>query len=204
MHNTDHDDDFMDAYALLVDLPKPFAKFDRSEFSEALINVPTLVTEAVRRIREAPFDKEHMFIGHSGGKDSILVTYLADLAFGEDELPIIHNPKPTGVENQVHPETQKFLYRQAATRPFLYSPSIPDWFKVQIDGTRIVEWTREDGRSVDIIKDGQSVSRKDMTLYMEHGLFDRSFIYPIFDWQDIDVWAAIYRYSIAYSPEYDL
>jgi 3'-phosphoadenosine 5'-phosphosulfate sulfotransferase (PAPS reductase)/FAD synthetase len=203
---SDHDADFMDAYEILdmTTLAKPFAKFDHAEFSEALINVPHLVDQAIERLRNSPFDQEHLFLGHSGGKDSILVTYLADLAFGFEEIPIIHNPKPTGVENQVHPLTQEFLYRLAAKRNILYSPTIPEWFKVQIDGTRIVEWTREDGRSVDIIKDGQSVSRKDMTLYMEHGLFDRSFIYPIFDWQDVEVWAAIYRYSIPYSPEYDL
>jgi 3'-phosphoadenosine 5'-phosphosulfate sulfotransferase (PAPS reductase)/FAD synthetase len=185
-------------------LPTPFAKFDKEEFDHACSEVPKLVLEAVRRIEHHPFKHEELFIGHSGGKDSVTVTYLTDLALGKGSLPLIHNPKPTGIPNAVHPLTQQFLYTLASERPILYSPDIPDHCQTQIDGTRISEWTREDGRSVDIIKDGESVSRRNMTLYMEHGLFNRNFIYPIYDWEDIDVWAAIYVYNIPYSPEYDL
>lgn len=185
-------------------IPKPFKHFSQDDINVAIDRVPALVTEAIRRLRESPFDVQSMYIGHSGGKDSVLVTYLADQAFGDEALPTIHNTKPDGVENAVHPLTQKFLY--GLDRVITYMPlsaSLPPELTTQIDGTRISEWNREDGRSVDVIKNGQSVSRRELELYMENGLFGRNFVYPIFDWSDVEVWAAIHVLNIPYSPEYE-
>lgn len=183
---------------------KPFTYFPTTEFTKACGKVEQKVSEAVDRIRKVRLDQDGVFIGHSGGKDSVLVTRLVDLAFGLNNVPVVHNPKPTGVDNQVHPLTQTFLYELAAKRPILFSPEIPLRYQTQIDGTRIAEWNREDGRSVDVIKNGESVSRKEMELYMSNGLFGRNFVYPIYDWSDVEVWAAIYVEHVAYSPEYDL
>lgn len=185
-------------------IPKPLQQFTADQIKAAVDRVPSLVAEAIRRLKESPFDPASMYLGHSGGKDSVLVTYLADEAFGREAIPTIHNTKPDGVENAVHPLTQKFLY--GMDRTITYMPlgaSLPQELSVQIDGTRIAEWNREDGRSVDVIKNGQSVSRTELELYMRNGLFGRNFIYPIYDWSDIEVWAAIYCLGISYSPEYE-
>lgn len=185
-------------------IPKPLKKFTQDEIDAATARVPSLVDEAINRLTSSPFDTATMYVGHSGGKDSVLVTYLADKAFGREVLPTIHNTKPDGVENAVHPLTQKFLY--SMDRTITYMPlgaAMPSELTTQIDGTRISEWNREDGRSVDVIKNGQSVSRKELELYMKNGLFGRNFIYPIFDWSDAEVWAAIHVLGIPYSMEYE-
>ena len=185
-------------------IPKPLSQFSQDQINAAIGRVPALVEQAIRRLKESPFDPASMYVGHSGGKDSVLVTYLADQAFGEEELPTIHNTKPDGVENAVHPLTQKFLYGMARTITYMpLGASLPPELTTQIDGTRISEWNREDGRSVDVIKNGQSVSRKELELYMQNGLFGRNFVYPIYDWSDVEVWAAIYSLNIPYSPEYE-
>jgi 3'-phosphoadenosine 5'-phosphosulfate sulfotransferase (PAPS reductase)/FAD synthetase len=182
--------------------PKPLQQFSAEQIEAALSRVPFLVEQAVGRLINAPYDRSSMYLGHSGGKDSVLVCYLAEQAFGN--LPIIHNTKPTGVENAVHPLTQKFLY--GLDKVVTYMPlkaEMPPELLTQIDGTRMSEWNREDGRSVDVIKDGKSVSRTELELYMTNGLFGRNFVYPIFDWSDAEVWAAIHYLAIPYSPEYE-
>jgi 3'-phosphoadenosine 5'-phosphosulfate sulfotransferase (PAPS reductase)/FAD synthetase len=75
-------------------------------------------------------------------------------------------------------------------------------YKTQIDGTRIAEHDRSNGRAVDVVIDGKQVSRKELPLYLENGLFGLNFVYPIYDWSDAEVWAAIAHYDIPFSEEY--
>lgn len=196
----------LDAPTLLENLN---ANVNLEDLRSALCRVDSLVTEAVFRIRNAPclnvpgFDLTKAVVGHSGGKDSVLVRYLTDLAFGYDTVKTVHTTKPSHVENAVHPLTRDFLY--SMDRPILYVGLAQQknlGLKVQIDGTRIAEHTREDGRSIDVVVDGKSVSRTQLKLYMENGLLGLDFVYPIYDWSDAEVWATILSKGIAFSREY--
>lgn len=170
--------------------------------------VPGLMEEAIKRIKYAPFGEDGMFCGHSGGKDSVLVRYIVDQAIG-DHVLTVHTPKPEGVRNAVHPFTKEFLY--ALDRPVLNIPvemfhdmDVMERFNMvtQIDGTRAAEAERRDGRDVGVVVRGEERSRADMPLYLEDGLFGLQFVYPIFDWTDQQVWAAIFLYDIPFTKEY--
>lgn len=181
--------------------------FTANQMRHTMGQLPALIEESIKRIKFAPFDIDHtMYVGHSGGKDSVLVRWLADQALPGLRLMTVHTPKPTGIRNEVHPLTQQFLY--SLNRPVLYLPDgNPQVFedfglKTQIDGTRAAEAERRDGRDVGVVVRGEERSRADMPLYLEDGLFNRQFVYPIFDWSDMQVWAAILANNIPYSPEY--
>jgi 3'-phosphoadenosine 5'-phosphosulfate sulfotransferase (PAPS reductase)/FAD synthetase len=155
---------------------------------------------AVHKMRELRYEYsgQEMYIGHSGGKDSVVVTHLADLAFPEG-LPIVHTPKP-GI---THPKTIEFLYQ--LNRKIIYCPQALHstlGLQVQIDGTRIAEYDRTDGRSTDVVVDGQNVSRQNMPFFVRSGLFGLSFIFPIYNWSDEDVWGYIKEHSLPVSEEY--
>lgn len=166
-----------------------------------------LVLESEKRIRYSPFDRLGSYVGHSGGKDSVLVRWLVDRTWGQvegPEIPTIHTPKPMGVRNEVHPLTREFLY--AMRRPILYLPDGSAFskfgLKTQIDGTRASEAERRDGRDVGLVIRGEERSRTDTPLYLEDGLFGQQYVYPIFDWSDLQVWSAILYYGIPFSDEY--
>jgi len=149
------------------------------------------------------YKEEEMCVGHSGGKDSVLVRALADRA-GFGSLDTVHNPKLEG-SNAVHAHTRELLYEMAAFRPVMYIPAnamAKSGYKLQIDGTRRQEATRTDGRSTDIVCNGQSMSRAQMPRLVPRGLFDMTFFYPIVEWTDAQVWAAIAYLEIPFSREY--
>ena len=75
-------------------------------------------------------------------------------------------------------------------------------YQLQIDGTRRQEATRTDGRSTDIVCNGQSMNRAQMPMLVPRGLFDMTFFYPIVEWTDAQVWAAIAYLDIPFSREY--
>lgn len=185
-------------------------KLDSELFSKAEAKIDKKIIEAVWRIKDAPKLKEFyngnvnkVYVGHSGGKDSVLVRYLADLAFGYGNVPTVHTTKPAHVENAVHPLTRDFLYKQS--RAIIYvglDEQASLGLRLQIDGTRIAEHDRDDGRSVDVVVEGKSVSRKELKLYMQNGLLGLDFIFPIYDWSNEEVWAAIISQGIPFSEEY--
>ncbi len=202
---------------------KTLSKFENSgafkkEMEFELPDLPQRIKSAAARILRSPFigctapqnDYAYLFanhyVGHSGGKDSVLVRWLADIA-GLKGMMTVHTPKPEGVRNAVHPLTKEFVY--ALNRPVLHIPDgQQDAFKVmnlvvQIDGTRRAEADRRDGRDVGLIVDGVEKSRSEVPLYLDTGLFGQSFIYPIYDWTDAEVWATIFAYNIPYSAEYN-
>lgn len=143
-----------------------------------------------------------LYIGHSGGKDSVVIYWLMQCAFPGNYFPVVHTPKLSG-PNKVHQETINFLY----SRPFpiIHIPATSHasyGFKVQVDGSRRDEYNRTDGRSTTIVKDGKDVSRSEMTMLVNNGLFGLDFIYPIFDWSNEEVWACIHKMRLEVSPEY--
>lgn len=177
---------------------------DPDELEVAMRNVVARSEEAVQRIRNAPFLHAGTYVGHSGGKDSVLVHRLVTVALGD--VPVIHTPKPKGIRNEVHPLTREFLY----SRPFpiLYLPDgliqTEEYakFSTQVDGTRRAEASRRDGRDVGLVIAGAERSREECPLYLPKGLFGKQYIYPIYDWSDAEVWAAIFELDIPFSMEY--
>lgn len=139
-----------------------------------------------------------LYIATSGGKDSVVVTDLA-FKFIKPNLPVIHTPK-----QEVVTSTREFLYTRDF--PILYIKAkdmgqYPD-LRSQIDGTRKAEFNRTDGRSTNVIIDGESVSRDQMTETVRNGLFGLNMVFPIFDWSDAEVWAYIFKNKIDFTPEY--
>ncbi len=180
---------------------KPFAQFDQGLFDFTLSHIDSRTHDAINIIEAR--HNPGMYVGHSGGKDSVLVRWMADRL--TLNIPTLHTPKVEG-PNKVHPMTMKFIYEEAATRPIWFIPldkNPRDWgYDTQVDGTRRAEAERSDGRSTIVVIDGQEIDRANMPHYTSNGLFGLSFVYPFVDWSDIEVWAAIYKYKIRYSEEY--
>ena len=181
-------------------------KIEPSEvFDISGLAIQTLIDETCRRFKMLkPLCKmEEMCVGHSGGKDSVLVRALADLA-GFGSLDTVHNPKLEG-SNAVHAHTRELLYEMATFRPVMHIPAnamAKSGYRLQIDGTRRQEATRTDGRSTDIVCNGQSMNRAQMPMLVPRGLFDMTIFYPIVEWTDAQVWAAIAYLEIPFSREY--
>ena len=187
-------------HLLLSQKIEPSEVFDISDLA-----IQTLIDETCRRFKMLkPLCKmEEMCVGHSGGKDSVLVRALADLA-GFGSLDTVHNPKLEG-SNAVHAHTRELLYEMATFRPVMHIPAhamAKSGYRLQIDGTRRQEATRTDGRSTDIVCNGQSMNRAQMPMLVPRGLFDMTFFYPIVEWTDAQVWAAIAYLEIPFSREY--
>ena len=189
-------------HLLLSQKIEPSEVFDISDLA-----IQTLIDETCRRFKMLkPLCKmEEMCVGHSGGKDSVLVRALADLA-GFGSLDTVHNPKLEG-SNAVHAHTRELLYEMATFRPVMHIPAhamAKSGYQLQIDGTRRQEATRTDGRSTDIVCNGQSMNRAQMPMLVPRGLFDMTFFYPIVEWTDAQVWAAIAYLEIPFSREYSI
>jgi 3'-phosphoadenosine 5'-phosphosulfate sulfotransferase (PAPS reductase)/FAD synthetase len=178
-------------------------RYGQEAWLRAMSTLSTKVIDAVDCLRHR-VGIDNTFVGHSGGKDSVVVNFLAQHA--GFMLPVVHTPKVEG-RNKVHPLTVAFLYEQTLTYPITFCTlgQIKHQFPgvtTQIDGTRIAEHDRTDGRSTHVVIDGEDVPRDQMTEYVANGLNGMSFIYPIYNWEDVDVWACIYAFSIPFSPEY--
>ena len=171
---------------------------DPVEVENAINNYTTRVENAVTCLKSRPLTFKFPYVGTSGGKDSIVVSHLARQAL-YDDISHLHTVKP-GV---THPKTIQFMYEQ--NLPTLYLPKDflpPAGFKTQIDGTRRAEWNRTDGRSTDVIIEGKTVSREQMTQYVRHGLFGLNFVFPILEWSDAEVWHYIFENKLPFSDEY--
>jgi len=175
------------------------------------------VKVALDRIaKAAKLNNNQIFMGHSGGKDSTVIYDLTKKVLGKD-FRVVHNIKPmlgtsgnkVGALTEMHSETLQFLYTKVCpTHPvlFLHSSEMERLLKIydtkcQIDGSRLCEYTRE-GKSSEFIKNGKSVSRSEMTEYIENGIFGLNMCYPIFDWSDYEVFEYIDKNNLIISEEY--
>ena len=181
-------------------------------FNDAVQGIAVKIKDAINRLRSlSPDLLDGIYIGTSGGKDSVLVHWLMKKAWqgsqpslvkpwNGEEFMIVHTTK-TSV---THPKTLEFLYSR--NFPIMYCPAGKHsslGLKTQIDGTRRSEFDRTDGRSTDLIGDnGVTLSREHMQMIVRNGLFGLNFVYPIYDWSDEDVWAAIWCNDIPYTQEY--
>jgi 3'-phosphoadenosine 5'-phosphosulfate sulfotransferase (PAPS reductase)/FAD synthetase len=157
------------------------------------------------------------FLGHSGGKDSIVIHHLVQQVLGTDSIKIVHNVKPfLGVSGdpiaeltEMHMETLEFLYSSVCanhTVNFLHAKHMENWVLAnkatyQIDGARIAEASRP-GKSSNIIRNGNEINRSEMNWFEPRGIFNLLIVYPIFDWSDQDVWDYIITNNLTFSKEY--
>ncbi len=143
-----------------------------------------------------------MYICHSGGKDSCVITDLVDRAIPVRLIPIIHNPK-----NETHAATVQFLYELSKKREVRMVPFdkmeyyVQTLFEVQVDGSRKGEAGRTE-RSNLVIFNGREVSREQMQAYTDKGKFGIATVFPIYDWTDEEVWQYIREYKVQVSDEY--
>ena len=157
------------------------------------------------------------FLGHSGGKDSIVIHHLAQQVIDSQSLLIVHNVKPllgtsgdpVAELTEMHPETLDFLYStvcKTSEVQFLHSSMMKFWIlknavTYQIDGARKAEADRP-GKSSNIIRDGKDVNRAEMNWFEPVGIFNLAILYPIYDWSDQDVWDYIITNKLTFSDEY--
>lgn len=186
------------------------ARLDPGLLQASLNHARSMVHKASLRlmevIRQHGLNTSSLFVGHSGGKDSVVAHFVAMHALGKN-LPLVHTTKLGTQRNAPHPATVQFLYNLTYEHHIVFRPlesedhpSIP--YMIQIDGTRMLEAERSDGRSTDLVFDGQTINRRDMKVFNPSGLFGLRFIYPIFDWTDHDVWATIFWFGLPFSEEY--
>lgn len=174
------------------------------------------ISNAVRRIKLAANINQNIIAGHSGGKDSVVIHHLADVA-GVKLVTSVHTVKPVYhvdlapevLKTAMDPDTLIFLYEKVCPVrdiTFLGPGKMVDFIKennihCQIDGSRISEFNRED-KSSTFIKDGENVSRSEMTDYVTNGIFGLNMCYPIYDWTDDDVFHYLSTNMLEFSAEY--
>jgi len=161
--------------------------------------------EAINWLREN-CNPATVYVGHSGGKDSVIVHHLAKKAFGHF-VPVVHSPKIEGF-NKVHEATIDFLYELAFNHGLNMVPGsrmreflVDRGLDTQVDGTRRDENDRVD-RSADVVIDGETVNREQMPRITHNGLFGQTSVFPIVDWSEEDVWKYIGQAGLAVSEEY--
>lgn len=183
--------------------------------------------DSAKKIIEHAFNvNEKVLVGNSGGKDSTVILELTKMVAAQraantknSGFVIVHNVKPMLSDSldpvqkltAMHPETLEFLYSEICRNNpvvVMHSSKMAQYlaaykFTCQIDGARRVEYNRP-GKSSEFIMDGKNVNRLELPPYVECGLFDISFAYPIFDWEDKDVFDFCYFHELNLSREYEM
>lgn len=174
----------------------------------AEISIQSKVMATVKRLNELTYGLELPFdqwvIGHSGGKDSVVNHWLVSKteAYEMHKLPVVHTSKPGG-DNAIHPATLEFLYQLPfAVELWPRALGMNPKYHLQFDGSRASEYDRTD-RSANFIRDGQSVNRAELPLVVPNSMFGMTFVFPMYDWSDADVWATIFFYNLPFSKEYE-
>lgn len=174
------------------------------------------IKNAIERIQFAyEIHGNDIFLGHSGGKDSCVINHLTKQVI--ENYKIVHNVKPMlGTSGdpvfaltEMYPSTLNFLYTVVSIEQpveFLHSTKMIDYIKrnkltCQIDGARIEEHDRP-GKSSNIIRNGESVNRKEMTEYEPNGIFGLAICYPILDWSTQDIFDYLTMHNLPFSQEY--
>lgn len=179
-----------------------------AEIKSAEIGLDAKVSATVDRLNKValtfntPFNQ--WVIGHSGGKDSVVNHWLVNHIMQPAglSLPVVHTSKPGG-DNAIHPATLEFLYQLPfAVELWPRALGMNPKYQLQFDGSRASEYDRTD-RSANFIRDGESVNRAELPLVVPNSMFGMTFVFPMYDWSDADVWATIFRHNLPFSNEYE-
>jgi len=186
-----------------------------------MLRILKKIEQAKQRIRDVIINIDNIFVGHSGGKDSVAVHNLTLEVIKElkldNNLTVIHNPKKifdkskhdTAGTTDVYYETLEFLYGTVSKyaditivdptnmKNFINSKNLT----MQIDGTRADENERI-SKSSNLVLNGKEENRQYMSAYNPKGLYDLEFLYPVFDWNTNDVFEYLELRNISISPEY--
>ena len=179
------------------------------------------IEQAKQRIKKHIQNIDSIFVGHSGGKDSVAVHNLTLEVINEmgleNNLTVVHNPKKIFDKSKhseagttdVYYETLEFLYgtvSEYANITIVNPKNMSEFIRakkltMQIDGTRADENERI-SKSSNLVLNGKEQNRQHMTAYNPKGLYDLEFLYPIFDWSAADVFIYLELKDIKISPEY--
>lgn len=176
-------------YKIPMDLIKELG-YTVNQVEHVMTQIPSMVEESIKRIRFMPFDLEASFVGITGGKSSSLVRFLVDRAWPAH----LDYDLPPGVHFVTEHSDNDFV----GDNDLCISADMLDAFhiKTQFDGTRFSKIYAGDAPKINIR--GNMHDLKDMPLYLEQGLYDLQYVYPIFDWTDLQVGSAIFLYNIPY------
>lgn len=148
---------------------------------------------------------DKIYAGTSGGKDSAALRHLTE-SLGL-KIEWVHNAKPYPF---THPYTVELLYSAAIDGQdlnFVHRDHMGDFIKqrgyqAQLDGSRRAEFDRTDGKCTTVMLDGEDINREQMPPVLENSLFGLTFVYPMYDWSDQDVFDYLEANNVYLSPEY--
>jgi len=162
---------------------------------------------AIERLRVFE-PKDGYYLAFSGGKDSITIKHLANLAGVKYDahysVTTIDPPELVQYIREHHPDVSWNKPPKHLTS-YMIDQGFPP--------TRIIRWCckryKEQGGSGRLVVTGirwaESVRRKNRRKMTEHCMRDKSrtFLNVIIDWQDVDVWEFIHKYKLPYCRLYD-
>ena len=170
-------------------------------------------SEAIRFLKEATPNGEELFVGFSGGKDSIAATYIVRLS----GLPHVLYHTLGGIDP---PEVLKFIKTYYSDTKFL-RPRFSFWHSVQTKNPPLINarwccaklrkepgWKAPQKYRVLGIRSEES-DRRSRYVRVNHfkkdgnGRPDHYQLYPIFNWDEADVWGYIEHRKLPYPKLYD-
>jgi 3'-phosphoadenosine 5'-phosphosulfate sulfotransferase (PAPS reductase)/FAD synthetase len=175
--------------------PEDYSKVSGQQGGTSKEEIATKTLEACERIKHFAnhLDAMTIVVSHSGGKDSCVVHHIVRSTL----LPFTVEHT---VKDKLDKEDVLFLYYHV--QEVWLTPIITKDFRVlRIDGTRKSEANRSNGRSVDVVVDGEVKTRDEMKEYTEDGIAGPS-LFPIYDWTDQDVWSYLIYHNLPVSTIY--
>ena len=171
------------------------------ELAAKVESAKAIIDDAVGR-----FGLSAIYGGTSGGKDSVCVRHLFEQEHGPNSIEWVHNAK--GYPD-THPYTVNLLYAMAVQGQdvnFVHRSHMENHvdrcgYQAQIDGSRRAEYDRT-VKCTTVMVDGLDINRKDMPPILENSMFGLTFIYPIYNWSDQDVFDYLESQGIYLTPEY--
>jgi len=148
--------------------------------------VPGMIEETIKRLKAIPFDRDSLYVAHSGGRSSTLIMEL----LGEASIgcPVVFNIEP-GV---TAPELTKTL-----TQYYYSAPAAADAKEMGlitcISGLRM---DRHPGKTLDVR--GVQWPIEQMPMYLELGEHGQQYVYPLFDWSTLQVELALKHFHIPF------
>lgn len=194
--------------------------FRSSQFQHKLVSALALIKHALSLRPNIP-----SYVAFSGGKDSLAVAALVQMATGNDAMPLCWSD-----DELEYPEHVEYMLQLAASEPLLitlgwaehagwFKPWLQEpYFREPITGAVRVDQPAEDwyaSAGYELTFTGlraEESSRRANHLYSVAVTRDVAGLYrastgwrctPIWDWTADDVWALIAEWQLPYSPIYN-